>query len=468
MSLEDQIAQIMNPQEFTRLCNTLFTAAYKGDFQVIDDTRGDEGNDGYVATERRVLAIYCPIKPERKEDKDYLSKALDDLAKAVKLRDSGKFAVERWTFVTPRKLPNAVVSKIREAAAAQGLDGNHIESTYLAVTLREYPYLLPEFPDLYAPRFDEQLRELLECYRAATDGGRKDESDVNSHQAYEPPAGKQEAKGEDIEMERVRVLRGERPTPATKKELKVIAYKSADPIVQINAILGVLELFSPADDNLADAVEMCDRGIAIAKKIKAPSVQAILLAQKGGFLSQMFLWLDLQTWHEIQIENAIGMGMYTERDRSAAFVKLRELQRDYGAAFTEAGALVTETKSGQVLAAVLTYIGVSAGLRAAQFGSLKVNDRAEVERRICRTALLAAKDMYNDLGDESGAANAVFNLANQIRFFGEEREAKELVAAAIEVAKKYCDERLVQKAGWLLRTLESGRIPDHLDGERYE
>jgi hypothetical protein len=66
VNLEDQIAQIINPQEFTRLCNAILTAEYGADFQVIDGTRSDEGNDGYLISEKRIIAMYCPIKPERK------------------------------------------------------------------------------------------------------------------------------------------------------------------------------------------------------------------------------------------------------------------------------------------------------------------------------------------------------------------------------------------------------------------
>ncbi len=90
MSLEDQIAQIVNPQEFTRLCNTIFTVLYGEDYQVIDGTRADGGNDGYVRSEERIIAIHCPIKPERKTDKDYIEKIRSDLKKAAKLNESGK------------------------------------------------------------------------------------------------------------------------------------------------------------------------------------------------------------------------------------------------------------------------------------------------------------------------------------------------------------------------------------------
>ena len=104
MNLEDQIAQIANPQEFTRLCNAILTAEYGADFQVIDGTRSDEGNDGYVISEKRIIAMYCPLKPERKKDSDFTGKIKSDLEKVVVLQNTRKYDIERWTFMTPRKL----------------------------------------------------------------------------------------------------------------------------------------------------------------------------------------------------------------------------------------------------------------------------------------------------------------------------------------------------------------------------
>jgi len=130
MTLEEQIAQITDPQEFTRLCNSILTEKYGKAFQVIDGTRGDDGNDGYVITEKRMLAIYCPIKPERKTDADYLNKIRTDILKAKNLRDSGEYNIENWTFLTPRKLSNKVVTKLRQLGDSIGLDASHQESTF--------------------------------------------------------------------------------------------------------------------------------------------------------------------------------------------------------------------------------------------------------------------------------------------------------------------------------------------------
>ena len=72
MTLDELIAQSTNPQEFTRLCNVVFTDIYGDKFQIIDGTRADNGNDGYVVSEQRILAIHCPVKPEQKTDAGYL------------------------------------------------------------------------------------------------------------------------------------------------------------------------------------------------------------------------------------------------------------------------------------------------------------------------------------------------------------------------------------------------------------
>ena len=49
-----------NPQEFTRLCNSIFYCIYGEDYQIIDGTRSDEGNDGYVSTKKKDTRYILP------------------------------------------------------------------------------------------------------------------------------------------------------------------------------------------------------------------------------------------------------------------------------------------------------------------------------------------------------------------------------------------------------------------------
>jgi len=152
MILEDQIALITNPLEFTRLCNSIFTCIYgESDFQVVDGTRGDEGNDGYVRSEKRLFAIYSPIKPERRTDKDYIDKIKSDMQKASVLHDKNQLEIERWTFVTPRKLSNKVILEMEKLGVSHKFATNHIESTFLSIAFNSNPQLLRLFPNLCSP-----------------------------------------------------------------------------------------------------------------------------------------------------------------------------------------------------------------------------------------------------------------------------------------------------------------------------
>src|ERR1039457_5623841 len=148
MTLDELIAQMTNPQEFTRLCNSVFTDIYGEAFQVIDGTRGDNGNDGYVANERRVLAMYCPSKPEQKTDAGYLEKIRSDLAKAATLKRGNKYDVDAWTFITPRKLSDDVIAAMRARGGEVGIRVSHQESTFLANELYRRAHLLKGFPGL--------------------------------------------------------------------------------------------------------------------------------------------------------------------------------------------------------------------------------------------------------------------------------------------------------------------------------
>jgi hypothetical protein len=144
------------------------------------------------------------------------------------------------------------------------------------------------------------------------------------------------------------------------------------------------------------------------------------------------------------------------------------LKKQYDSAFGEALKLTKDSHDYSVMAGVLVYIGNAAGQRALYLQKLNVPERAASERATCRRALLTAKDVNNALGDELEAANALFNLANQIRFFGETVEAMELVKGAKEVATKFNDHRLLQRANLLIHRLETGEIPDYLSGGHSE
>jgi hypothetical protein len=237
MYLEDQIAMITNPQEFTRLCNSILTCIYGEDFQIIDGTRSDEGNDGYLRSEKTIFAIYCPIKPEKKTDKDYLEKITSDMEKAAKLRDTGDYRVERWTFITPRKLSSNVVAQMCNLGSDLGFASNHLESTFLANELYKNPHLFDAFPQLHVTHIDKKLDEILSYFKQT----QQQDSTIQGHPLGVRFIGSKTADSDD--NKRVIELRRVLPTANTKKELRTIYYASKDTVAQLNALIGLLDLF---------------------------------------------------------------------------------------------------------------------------------------------------------------------------------------------------------------------------------
>jgi hypothetical protein len=463
MPLEEQIAQTVDPTLFTRLCNSLFTAEHGHSYQVIDGTRGDEGNDGWLEAERRVFAIYCPLKPERRTDTDYRNKAYSDLKKAAILRDNKRYPVECWTFVTPRKLPNDVIVDIRRRAEELGLEANHVEATYLSGLLLKHPELLKDFPDYHVSQLEDFLKKALESPEVKQPKpSQAPEYDVFDYLVVKKAAAKDEVLKEII------ALRESADRAAAKRGLRALIYRSTNPLVQINAVTGLMDSFDPMTDDTADLVSMCESARSAAKRIDSKTAEAYLLAQRGYYQSFEFGRLAIERYAQMMAELGIGLSLEEPAAVAQRQKRLEQLSKGYSEAFKGALDLAQESKSGPAMAAVLILIGNAAGQRAITLMQTGPKATFEHERDVCKRALLAAKDIFAQLADEHGIANAQFNLANQIRFFGEAEEAKELIKAIIPVAEKCGDDDLRRKAGQLEKRLQTGKIPDYMAGEKAE
>jgi hypothetical protein len=349
---------------------------------------------------------------------------------------------------------------MRKLAESVGLNAIHHESTYLSNELLRNKHLIGAFPNLHINDVDAKLDEILGLLKTPNLGKQQTEQQLDASGIYM-------GKIEDSEgINRVLEIRRSPKSDKTKPTLRSIYYKSTDSAVKLNALLGLLDFYDPVEDNTEDMIQLCEEGIAIAEHIDASSVKAHILAQKGYFISFIYSNLDMQTAFQIMADNAIGLQTITEEYRKGVVTQLKVLEKQFDSTFAEALRITKDQKDFFTMAGVLIFIGNAAGQRAMYLQSLNVPDRAASEKAVCRRALLTSKDLNTALGDELGAANALFNLANQIRFFGEITEAKELVNTAVEVATRFKDHRLLQRAKWLIQTLETGKIPDYLAGER--
>lgn len=166
----DLISQITSSDLFVRLCKALLCAEYT-DFQTIDDSGGDSGNDGYSEGRSILFQIYCPEKPEKADDARYKEKIIEDLDKAKALVDSGKYKIDEWIFITPRELREPVQTYLREEAANRKFKGIAWASPKLGELFAKYPHLRSQFSDLIMPDIENQLEaartEILDAIKGS-------------------------------------------------------------------------------------------------------------------------------------------------------------------------------------------------------------------------------------------------------------------------------------------------------------
>jgi hypothetical protein len=457
MSLDEQIAKMTNPQEFTRLCNTVFTDIYGHAFQVIDGTRSDNGNDGYVDSENRMLAINCPIKPEQKTDAGYLGKIRSDLAKALELKRQGKYRIDAWTFITPRKLSDNVVSAMRALGAKAGIRTSHQESTFLANELYRRPHLLEGFPALNQINLSAKINQVLEVLRANRETQRSE-----TVGEIKPPPDATDSAGDARFHQLVKGV----PTQEAKAELKAMAYKTVDPILEINAILALFLWFDPAEDNRVELVEFANRGLKRAKQTGRTDAEAVLHAQKSSMLLWDFNTSYIETYFTGIANFLVPLSASPLDQLQQSTARLRTLEESWKAEAVSAMDLIKDSHDPETTAAVFLILGTSLGQLAHVCRTVSESEKADRYLANCKTLLMSAKDAFAAVGDELGATNASFNLANQIRWHGGNGEALELVKSTIPIAEKHGDVMLLQKAKWLKHTLETGDIPDYAAGER--
>lgn len=164
----DLISQITSSDLFSRLTKALLASEHK-DFQTIDDSGGDAGNDGYSESQETLFQLYCPEKPAKADDATYKSKIKKDLDKAKKLLDSGKYKIKNWVFVTPRELREPVQTYLRTEATARDMSGIAWSGTTLTGLFAKHTHLRSQFPELIQPDIEAQIGGITERLDSVND-----------------------------------------------------------------------------------------------------------------------------------------------------------------------------------------------------------------------------------------------------------------------------------------------------------
>src|SRR6266498_1266289 len=114
-----RIAEIRDPNFFQRLVRKLMICEHGIEYQVVDDSGGDGGLDGFNRTTGDLHAFYCPEKPVVAR---FRQRFQDDLAKARQLRDEKQYPIKRFIFITPEALREPDQRMLRDLARDTGFE----------------------------------------------------------------------------------------------------------------------------------------------------------------------------------------------------------------------------------------------------------------------------------------------------------------------------------------------------------
>ena len=126
--------------------------------------------------------------------------------------------------------------------------------------------------------------------------------------------------------------------------------------------------------------------------------------------------------------------------------KLNILDAQFKKLFKTATEKSVESNNYLVISRVLSMLGSAAGERALHFLTLKINDRAEIEKKLCKGAFMCSKGLLIKTQDQGELALLMHNFANSLRNIGETEEALDLVVKSIKIAKKLNIPDFIDKA----------------------
>lgn len=452
-----RIREIRNPKLFQDLVRALMLAERGHNrYQVVDDSGGDGGLDGFDRQTGELHAIYCPEKPERLEveRRGYIEKFHRDMAKAVRLRDEAGYDIRVFTFITPSVLREPLQRQIRDEARAAGFaDGICVSGEALEVLLERHRYLLELFPDLALPRLEPQLAEM----RAALDriAGQKRSTVVE--QASHPKENAEQTTSasatpdneqpydrfllvgvESSELEALEeaLAQGDDNAIAT---LPLIRAQATDHRVLVAAALVEQGHWFRKHD-IVRAVAACELGITVAKRLGMLAEEAALRALLARNLAVQASQIDLEHAVHWAAARTVGFAIDEPSPWGATLTRMRMLSTRVESEIHQALHITQGGGAYNLDAMYWTYAMVGAietymltpRLLLANLGFGGIDEIAAARARI-----LAAHEAAIRVASPNGPSaqiRALENAANDLRLAGETGPALVFAQRALQVA----------------------------------
>lgn len=443
-----RIKDIDNPETFQRLVHAIYVAEHGADFQVVDDRGGDFGNDGYIRSQRILLAVYCPeVRPTK--DEQYRRKIRHDLDRAEGLVREHDYLVETWAFVTPGNLREPLQRFVRDQTRERGFSGICIGETHLTDLFLRHRHLHEQFRDLVAPQTFEQLSEIrrgVEGIQATLTGlsrGTEPTGPASTGSMPSPSVARAFELLSTSPAEGRRQLERIRLESAEARERMLAGYlivQTADMVTEAERALAVIDATLPLADQQGD-----------------PTIRSVLRAQRAWLINQRFVDLDTHGYSYTRAESLVGLPLIHEELRGEIARELHRLMDEADALLQEAGSIAREHRAYPVLSKVL-QIHASALVQRLILHQRVPALREQVEQDYARVRALYETSIRIEsaLGNVQGLAVAYHNYANDLRMVSSPGEARSLAQTALELEEANGLVGEAAKTRQLLRRLTGG------------
>lgn len=477
MDIENQIANLSNPAEFTHLCNITLTAKWGLDYCQFDDDQADRGNDGYLKSKKWIFARHCFKKIfKRQQTAAILGKVRSDLKKAKTLKENG-LKIEKWIFITSYRIPEPIATKIIDEGHKVELQVGFIGPAQLAVWLLDKPHLLREFSWLYIHKVGETLDQIQQSLSGKNSliTNNQGEQMIKGSSADDKKtiAAMTSVSNQNISPKVLTNTKSKKSNDYKKifkivsspildeekiKNLKTIIYTSSDKEAVLQAVLAFDSLFKFSRYSVGDYLTLIDIGIDAARDLNLLDAEAVLLAEKGHILSTQFVLLDLEGWSRVEMTNRSGFPIITPEGKDKIVANLKQLNLEFNETFREAIDKSFKSNTPTAITRVFSLIGSSAGQRAGHFASLGVHNRALFEQRLCKSSFMYAKDVAVKTKNTEEFCYILHNFANALGSMEETDEALNVLAKAVEIAKKHNFPDEIKKAEELKKIINEPKI----------
>jgi hypothetical protein len=462
--MANRIVDIRDPTLFQRLVHALFAEERGRDFQIVDDSSGDRGNDGYDSQAGWLLAIYCPEKGL--QDKGALKKARADLAKATRLKNDPGYRVAEWVFITPEALSERVQATLRAEAADVGLRATFLSAVNLESIYLKFPHLHDLFPELMYAKVQVQLESINTKLDRVLVGGVPVDAMASSR-----PAGTAEQTAYSVDLfpgfrsDAVAALQARLHAGdlSARHELEQYRLEATDARDRLVALM--VEVEHDAEHLDFDAVERrAAEGLGLAERTGARAEAGVFRARLAFAKNMKLVLRETEFLSRLGMSANVGFPFVSDEettwfDREAPSQR-RELNDLFKAAYRDA-------RDSRNLMALMSVVLLYANAATQSTFPLRVPGRElitpDIPQRITHSkgivegAYDLAISVAQALGSKRLLAMAYSNFANDLSVFGDRDRALSHAERALGLAREVGDKHQQGRTERLIDLLRPGK-----------